>query len=240
MIPKLRIAAVRTKRCKMSACDPEETVAEYCLHSSIALDNVRKVHISTRNIKLITIPTFALLVLCACASNFAVYESPTSGRLSKITFVNAAETQKANLATFDDGITCTRRRYIQFENEDAIPAGNSRSLTVATDREFALFATLATIETDEYGVDIGMTGGGPAPVMTRTIMAIGCNAKLSFEVEPEKDYHIVVSEPTSSGPCSVVVSEIDKEGELVAVETTQRIVRSPRDELGSFCEPLVE
>ena len=113
-------------------------------------------------------------------------------------------------------------------------------MTVAAGREFALFVRLATIESEEYGIDIGLTGGGPMPAISRTFAAIGCSARLSFEVEPKNDYHIVISEPTSSGSCSVVVSEIDKEGELVAVATTQRTIRSPRDGTGPFCEPLEE
>ncbi len=193
---------------------------------------------SMRNFRIVAIPTLALLTVCACASNFAVYESPTSGQLSRITFANTATKQKVGLATFDDGTTCTRRRHIQFGNEDGIPAGGYRSLTVVADKKFTLFASLDTIQNDEYGVDIGITGGGPAPVMTRTVTAIGCNARLSFEVEPDTDYRVVISEPVSSESCSVVVSEVNEEGELVAVETAQRIFRSPRGELGSFCEPL--
>ena len=195
---------------------------------------------NARVMKIFSVPLFALLTLCACASNIAVYESPTFGRLSKITFVNAAEIQEASLITFVDGISCTGRRHIQIEDEDAIPVRNSRTITAAAGREFALFVRLASIENDEYSVDLGVSGGGPEPVIRRTVTAIGCNANLSFEVEPENHYQIVISEPTSSGSCSVVVSKIDMEGELVAVESTQRIVRSPRNETGPFCEPLVE
>lgn len=193
---------------------------------------------NARYFRILAIITLGFSVLCACVSNFAVYEPPTSGRLSKITFVNLADTQKASVATFDDGITCTRRRHIQFENEDGISAGGSRSLIVAAGKEFALFASLDTIEMDEYGIDLGITGGGPAPVITRSVTAIGCNAKLSFEVEPDKDYQIVMSEPVTAGFCSIVVSAVNENGERVEVETAQRILRSPRDELGSFCEPL--
>ncbi len=193
-----------------------------------------------RSFKKITLPTFALLTLCACASNFEVYESPVTGRLSKITFVNAAEIQKANFVTFDDGVSCTGRRHIQFKNEDAVPAGNTGSLTVTAGREFALFTTLATIESEDYGIDIGMTGGGPRPVISRSFSAIGCNARLSFKVEPESDYHVVISEPASSGSCSVAVSKIDKKGGIVSVDTTQRTSRSPRNGTGPFCEPLEE
>lgn len=195
---------------------------------------------NSRSIRIFSAQLFALLMLCACASNIAVYESPTFGRLSKITFVNAAETQDASLITFDDGIACTGRRHIQFEGEDAIPAGSSRTITAEAGREFALFVRLASIESDEYGIDIGITGGGPAPAIRRTVRAIGCSANLSFDVEPENGYQIVISEPMSSGSCSVVVSKNGKEGGLVAVESIQRIIQSPRNEAGAFCEPLVE
>ena len=193
---------------------------------------------NSRRFKIISIPTLAILSLCACVSNFAVYEPPTSGVLSNITFVNSAISQKARLATFDEGITCTRRRHIQFAKEDGIPAGKSRSLVLAAGKEFALFASLDAIESDEYEVEIGMTGGGPGPLRKRNVLAIGCNARLSFEVEPGKDYHVLITEPESSESCSVVVSETNEEGELTAVRTTQRTSRSPGDELGSFCEPL--
>jgi len=185
-------------------------------------------------------PLFALLTLCACASNIAVYESPTLGRLSKITFANAAEIQEASLMTFVDGITCTGRRRIRIEDEDAISAGSSRTISAAANREFALFVRLASIEDDEYSVELGVSGGGPAPVIRRTVTDIGCNASLSFAVEPENHYHVEISEPTASGSCSVVVSRINMEGELVAVKSTQRITRTPRNDSGPFCEPLVE
>ena len=194
---------------------------------------------STRYVRTHSIAATVFLTLCACASNFAVYESPSSGRLSEITIVNAAESQKASLATFDDGRACTRKRHIQFDNKDGLAAGTVRSLVVAAGKEFALFASLDAIETDEYGVELGMTSGGPAPVRRRTVMAIGCSAKLSFEVEPDKSYHIVISEPVSSRRCSVMVSEIGDEGRLVAIDSTRRAARPARDELGSFCEPLV-
>lgn len=195
---------------------------------------------NARGIRTSSAPLFAFLTLCACASNISVYEPPTIGRLSKITFTNAAEIQDASLITFVDGITCTGRRRIQIEDEDAIPAGSSRTTSAAADREFALFVRLASIEDEEYGVELGVTGGGPAPVTRRTVTAIGCNANLSFEVESENNYHIEISEPKSSRSCSVVVSRIDMEGELVAVESTQRITRAPRNDAGPFCEPLVE
>lgn len=194
--------------------------------------------VHVRRIKILSAPLFALLTLGACASNIVVYESPTLGRLSNITFVNAAEIQDAGLITFVDGATCTGRRHIQIDDEDAIPAGNSRTIATAADREFALFVRLAPIESDDYGVDIGITGRGPSPVNRRTVTAVGCNANLSFAVEPESHYRVVMSEPTSSRSCSVMVSKINQEGEDVAVESTQRIVRSSRNEIGPFCEPL--
>jgi hypothetical protein len=142
--------------------------------------------------------------------------------------------------TFVDGITCTGRRRIRIEDEDAISAGSSRTISAAANREFALFVRLASIEDDEYSVELGVSGGGPAPVIRRTVTDIGCNASLSFAVEPENHYHVEISEPTASGSCSVVVSRINMEGELVAVKSTQRITRTPRNDSGPFCEPLVE
>lgn len=195
---------------------------------------------NSRSIRIFSTPLIALLVLCACASDFAIYEPPTLGRLSTITFVNAADSQDASLVTFVDGTHCTGRRQIQFEGEGAIPAGSSRTITAAAGREFTLFVRLASIASDEYGVDIGMTGGGPAPAIRRTVTAIGCSANLSFDAEPENDYHIVISEPTSSASCSVVVSKNGHEGGLVTVESTPRIIQSPRNKTGAFCQPLVE
>lgn len=188
-------------------------------------------------IEVLAASSFTVLTLCACASNIAVYESPTSGRIAEITFVNAADIQEARLTTFVDGTTCTGRRQIRFENESAIRAGNTRTITAAADREFALFARLPTIESEEYGVDLGVTGSGPEPVIRRTVRAIGCNANLSFQVEPDNVYRVVLSEPKSSESCSVVVSKIDKQGESVEIETTQRTIRTPQDQSGPFCEP---
>ena len=179
-------------------------------------------------------------MICACAPNLAVYESPTLGPLSDITFVNAAKAQAASLVTFVDGTTCTGKRQIRFENDAAVPPGESRTLSVSAGREFALFATLPTIEDEEFGVDLGVTGSGPSPVTRRTVAAIGCNANVSFEIEPQHAYQILIAEPTASRLCSVAVSRIDKEGEVVAIEPTARIARSPRDSLGPFCEPVAK
>lgn len=178
------------------------------------------------------------LTLCACASNFAVYESPTSGKLSNISFVNTADNQAASFATFDDGKTCSRRRHIQFKNADTIPPGKSGSTTAAAGSEFVLFTSLGRIESDDYEIEIGMTGGGPGPLRRRTVTAIGCTAILSINVEPDTDYRVEISEAVTAGSCSIAVSEINEEGDLLAIEPVQRISRAPRDELGSFCEPL--
>ena len=191
-----------------------------------------------RKIRVLSVSTIAFLTLCACASNIAVYESPTSGRIAEITFVNAADMQEASLTTFVDGTTCSGKQQIHFDNKSAIPAGSNRTITAAGDREFALFARLATIESEEHGVDLGVTGSGPEPVIRHTVRAIGCNANLSFQVEPDNDYRVVLSEPKSSKSCSVLVSKIDKLGEIVEIETTQRTIRTPRDQIGPFCEPL--
>lgn len=186
----------------------------------------------------ISIPIIALLSLFACASDVAIYEAPVAGQLSKITIVNASENHSASLTTFDDGLACTGRRYIHFENDVSIPAGNSQPLTVSAGREFALFATLNRIEYEEYGVELGVTGSGPAPVISRSFSSIGCTARLSFPVEPATDYQAVISGPDPSGSCSVSVSEIDAEGRVVPVRTSERMQRASRDKNGSFCEPL--
>lgn len=193
-----------------------------------------------RKIKMIIVSSLALLTLAACASDFAIYEAPTTGRVSTIKFVNASENHRATLVTFDDGINCTGRRPIQFENEYAIPAGSSRSLSFAAGREFALFATLNRIEDEEYAVELGVTGSGPAPVVSRRFTAIGCDARLSFPIEPANNYQVVISGPESSGSCSVVVSEIHAEGMVAPVETSERIARSSWDKTRSYCEPLAK
>lgn len=191
-----------------------------------------------RIIKTIIAPVFALLTFFGCASNFAIYEAPTAGPLSKITFNNAAEIQSVNLVTFDDGSDCTGGRNIRFENDNTIPAGSSRSMTIGADRELAIFATLNTIESEDYAVELGVTGSGPAPVVSRTVLAIGCNAGVSFPVEPGNHYRMVISEPESEESCSIAVSKIDTEGLAIPVEITERSMRSPRGDPGSYCESL--
>jgi hypothetical protein len=186
----------------------------------------------------ISIPIIALTALFACASDFAIYEAPATGQLSKITFVNASENHSATLTTFDDGLACTKRRYIHFEDDASIPAGGSRPLTVAGGREFALFATLNKIEEEEYSVELGVTGSGPAPVLSRSFSSIGCTAGLSFPVEPKTDYQVMISGPDPSQSCSVVVSEIGAQGLVVPVTTSERVIQASENKLGSFCEPL--
>lgn len=177
------------------------------------------------------------LVLCACATNYAVYQSPESGPLATISFVNQASTQNASLATFDDGASCTRRRHIQFDGRD-LPAGESRTLSVPAGREFALFATLDTLRIDDYEIDVSVTGGGPAPSVTRSVAAIGCSSRLSFAVETGKDYRVVISEPGELESCTVEVSESRDGGESRPVDFRERTPRYSSDEEGAFCEPL--
>lgn len=193
---------------------------------------------SNRINKTITIPIVALVALCACVTDYAIYEAPTTGQTSMITFVNASANHSATLTTFDDGLTCTGRRYIRFDGDASIPAGDSRPLTVAAGREFALFATLNKIEEEEYGVELGVTGSGPAPVLSRSFSSIGCNAGLSFPVEPKTDYQVVISGPDPSGSCSVVVSEVGEQDLTGTVITSERDIHPSQDKLGSFCEPL--
>ena len=179
-----------------------------------------------------------LLALMACTASIPVYESPASGPMSNITFINRAKTQRASFDTFDDGAACTGRRQIQFANDTTIPVGGSRSLTVTAGHEFALFASLARIETDELSVDIGMTGGGPVPMKTRTVLALGCSIELSFEPRPGKNYEIAIFESTSPGSCSVDVTEIDGNGTRIPVATSIRTPLLSRGPMGPFCELL--
>lgn len=188
--------------------------------------------------KTITISIITLVTLSGCASEFAIYEAPTTGELAKITFVNASEGHSATLTTFDDGLACIGRRYIHFENDVSIPAGDSRSLPVRGGREFALFVTLNRIEDEEYSVELGVTGSGPAPAITRSFSSVGCSAELSFPVDPKIDYQVVISGSDPSGSCSVAVSEIKPQGTFVPVRTSERERRASRDKLGSFCKPL--
>ena len=188
--------------------------------------------------KTIAVPCLALLALGACASDFVVYEAPTTGPVSNITFVNASREQTASLMTFADGRSCTGRRHIRFNNEYVLPTGSSQSVTVPAGREFALYAVLNTVEVEEYSVELGATGSGPAPVMSRQFSSIGCKAGLSFPVRQGNDYEVVISERKSSGTCSVVVSEVRADGAFASVEATERNIRTSADKNNSFCEPL--
>lgn len=185
-----------------------------------------------------SIAVLSSILLCSCAANVPVFEPPTSGATSNITFVNNAKTQRASFDTFQDGTTCMGRRRIQFGNDTRIPAGGSGYATVAAGREFALFASLDKIESDELSVDIGMTGGGPAPVKTRTVLAIGCSVEVSFTPGPGKSYEVAMSDATSPGLCSLDVFEIDGNGNRGRVATDDRIPISPPDVTGPFCAAL--
>lgn len=180
----------------------------------------------------------APLTLAACATDFAAYEPPTTGTLSKLTVVNTSEDHSATLTTFDDGLTCTGGRRIHFDNEVAIPAGDSRSATIAAGREFVLFVRLNKIEEEEYGVELGATGRGPAPVISRSLSSIGCIKRISFPVEQEFDYQAAIYGPDPSGSCSVRVSKRGAGGFVEPISARVREVRETRDEFGSYCEPL--
>ena len=193
-----------------------------------------------RRSKTIAISCLTLLALGACASDFAIYEAPTTGPVSKITFVNASEEQTATLMTFVNGRACTGRRHIRFNNEYVLPTGSSQSLTVAAGRDFTLYAVLNTVEQEEYSIELGVTGSGPAPVISRQLSSIGCKAGLSFPVRLGNDYEVVISERDPSGSCSVVVSEVRANGVFASVEATERNIRNSGDKNNSFCEPLAE
>ena len=193
-----------------------------------------------RRFETIAVASLALLALGACASDFAIYEAPTTGPVSKITFTNGSKEQTATLMTFADGRSCTGRRHIRFNNEDVLPSGSSHSVIVPAGREFALYAVLNTVEVEELSVELGVTGSGPAPVISRQFSSIGCKAGLSFAVHLEKNYEVVISERESSGLCSVVVSEVRANGVFASVEATERNIRTLADESNSFCEPLAK
>ena len=172
----------------------------------------------------------------ACTSNFAVYESPTAGSLARITVVNDSESQNARFATFDDGRSCTRRRHIQFSGGEAIEAGESLSISVGASQEFSMFAALERISTDDYGVEVGVTGGSPGPVITPTVTALNCNAIVTFDAERGREYRVTVSEADDTRSCSVAVTEVGTGSNLQAINIIERVARFPRDETGSFCE----
>lgn len=191
-----------------------------------------------RNIEVLLVASGTFLVLCACAPTIEIYEPPTSGQTVEITVLNAARIQEATITTFLDGVTCMGRRQVYFDDKPAIRAGNSGSMTTPADTEFALFARLATIEHEEYSVELSATSGAPTPTIKRSTGAIGCNATLSFRVEANTAYQIVLSEPISSASCSIAVSKIAGQGENIEVDTTLRSARTPRNQIGPFCEPL--
>ena len=122
----------------------------------------------------------AVFTLSACAPNVAIYTAPTSGPVSTITFFNATEHQNATLIAFDDGNACVGRRYMVFDNSRSIPPGDTRTTTLAAEREFALLTSLNTVENEDYAIELGVTGSGPEPVLSRGFTAIGCSALLSI------------------------------------------------------------
>ena len=191
-----------------------------------------------RRFKTIAVPCLAILALGACAADLTIYEEPTAGPVSNITFINASKEQTATLMTFADGRACTGRRHIRFNNEYVLPTGSSNSLAVPADREFALYAVLNTVEVEVYSVELGVTGSGPEPVISRKLSSIGCKAGLSFPVQLDKDYEVVISEPDSSGSCSVVVSEVRPDGVFASVEARERDIRNSANKSGAFCQPL--
>ena len=176
--------------------------------------------------------------LSACASNVAIYAAPTAGPVSTITFSNATEHQNATLIAFDDGNACVGRRYVRFGSDRSVPPGDTRMTTLVAGREFAFLATLNTVENENYAIELGVTGSGPEPVLSRGFRAIGCNALLSFSVEPDKDYYVVVSGPETAGSCSVTVSELFSEGMILPVDVQRRTPRESWGEPRSFCEPI--
>ena len=184
--------------------------------------------------------TLIVPALFACATDVAIYDAPSAGPMSTITFANATEHQNATLIAFDDADACVGRRYMHFDNDRSIPPGDTRTTTLAAEREFALLATLNTVENEAYAIELGVTGSGPEPVLSRGFTAIGCNALVSFPVEPDKDYYVVVSGPETAGTCSVAVSEIFSEGMILPVQARKRTRRETWGEPRSFCEPIDE
>lgn len=192
------------------------------------------------SLKKLLAASLVLSALSACASNVAIYTAPTAGPVSTITFSNATEHQNATLIAFDDGNACVGRRYMRFGSDRSVPPGDTRTTTLAAGREFAFLATLNTVENEDYAIELDVTGSGPEPVLSRGFTAIGCNALLSFAVEPDKDYYVVVSGPETAGTCAVTVSEIFAEGMILPVEVHRRTSRETWGEYRSFCEPLGE
>ena len=192
-----------------------------------------------RRLTIIAVSCLALSWLGACASDFTLYEEPTAGPVSNITFVNASKEQTATLMTFADGQSCTGRRHIRFNNDYVLSTGSSQSLVVPAGREFALYVVLNTVEVEELEIELGVTGSGPEPVVRRQLSSIGCKTGLSFPIQLESDYEVVISERESSGSCSVVVSEVRADGAFLSVEAADRNIRTSADESNSYCERLV-
>ena len=195
---------------------------------------------SSRNSVSAIAAALVLLAISGCASDVAIYEPPTEEPTSIVTFVNSTEIQRGTFIAFQDATACTGREFIRFDNDNALPPGNSRSTRVAAGREFAFLASLNTVESENYAIELGVTGSGPEPVLSRRFAAIGCNSLVSFSVEQDKDYYIVLSGPESAGSCSVSVSELYSEGMILPVKAKKRSSRETWGQPKSYCEPLVE
>ncbi len=193
---------------------------------------------NSRNTTFVCATAIALASLSGCASDMAIYEPPVTEPTSGITFVNGSENQRGTFIAFEDATACTGRRYIRFGSENAIPAGNSRSTRVAAGSDFAFLASLNTLEDENYAIELGVTGSGPEPVLSKRFAAIGCSSLVSFSVEPDKDYYIVLSGPVAAGTCAVAVSEIYAEGMILPVKTQTRVSRETWEQPKSYCEPL--
>ncbi len=191
-----------------------------------------------RDTRSVCAAAIALASLSGCASDMAIYEPPSTEPTSIVTFVNSSESQRGTFIAFEDATACTGRRYIRFDSENAIPAGNSRSTRVAAGSDFAFLASLNTVENENYAIELGVTGSGPEPVLSRRFAAIGCSSLVSFSVEPDKDYYIVLSGPVAAGACSVAVSEIYAEGMILPVKTQTRVSRETWERPKSYCKPL--
>ncbi len=191
-----------------------------------------------------TVSTFAAcivsLALGACATDAVIYEPPTEEPTSTVTFVNGSDNQNGTFVAFQDARACTGRQTIQFDKDKTIPAGNSRSTRVAAGSEFAFFASLNTVESEDYAIELGVTGSGPEPVLSKRFSAIGCHSIVSFTVEQDKDYYIVLSGPESAGSCAVSVSEIYSGGMVLPVKARKRASRETWGQPKSYCEPLID
>ncbi len=179
-----------------------------------------------------------LLTLGACATNVAIYEPPTEEPTSVITFVNSSENQRGTFIAFRDATACTGRQYIRFDDNSTLPPGKSRSTRVAAGSDFAFLASLNTVESENYAIELGVTGSGPEPVLSKRFAAIGCSSLVSFPVEQDKDYYIVLAGPESAGACAVSISEIYNGGMILPVKASKRTARETWDQPKSYCEPL--